>query len=174
MAWGRRERHDGELRRVYDDHVAAVYAFLAYSVGRDTAEDLTATTFERVIRHWHRYDAARASERTWILAIARNALTDHYRRNARRQSDSIDDPLIAATLGEHDSNLARVLSRGLLKTVLEQLGERERSVLALRYGADLSAREIGELLELSEANVHQITSRSLRKLRETIGERPET
>jgi RNA polymerase sigma factor (sigma-70 family) len=51
---------------------------------------------------------------------------------------------------------------------LRQLGAREREVLALRYVADLSVSEIAECLDLSVANVHQICSRSIRRLRSTI------
>ncbi len=162
-------RRDRDLRRLYTEHVRAVYGFLAYSVGRDVAEDLTAATFERAIRSWERYDAARASERTWLLAIARNALTDHYRRQAHRQATSLDaSPVLLDTLADTDDPLARALADHAFAALLDGLGDREREVLALRYGGDLSAREIGELLELSEANVHQIVSRTLRRLRELV------
>jgi len=54
----RRRSHeeDRELRRIYREHVQGVFAFFAYSVSSETAEDLTATTFERVIRSWRNYD----------------------------------------------------------------------------------------------------------------------
>src|SRR3712207_3487369 len=87
---GRRMPAD-ELHDVYRRHVAAVYAMLAYSVPADVAEDLTAATFERVVRHWSRFDPSRSSERTWILAIARNQLTDHLRRRAFRNGPSLDE-----------------------------------------------------------------------------------
>lgn len=162
-------RRDAELRRLYTEHVSAVYAFLAYSVGRQTAEDLAAATFERAIRAWDRYDAARASERTWLLAIARNALTDHYRRQAHRNARSLDDePALVATLADAHDPLAQALSAHAFTAILADLAPREREVLALRYGGDLSAREIADVLELSEANVHQIVSRTLRKLRELV------
>jgi len=48
---------------------------------------------------------------------------------------------------------------------LAQLAERDREVLALRFGGDLTGPEIAELMGLSLANVQQILSRSLRKLR---------
>ncbi len=67
-----------ELRDVYRGNVSAVYAFFTYSVDAGTAEDLTAATFERVVRSWRRYDARRATVRTWVLVIARNILTDHF------------------------------------------------------------------------------------------------
>ncbi len=55
-----------------------------------------------------------------------------------------------------------------VRSWLRDLPEREGTVLALRYGADLAARDIGQLLELTEANVHQILSRTLRKLRTDV------
>ena len=41
-----RQRHaqQAELRRVYREHVSSIYAFFAYSVSRETAEDLAAST----------------------------------------------------------------------------------------------------------------------------------
>src|SRR4051794_11412500 len=156
-----------ELRRVYRAHVRAVFAFFAYSVGRDEAEDLTSQTFERVVRSWDSFDVAKASERTWILTIARNALTDHFRRRSHRQALSTDEhPALLDTLLSTDDALARRLSVDGLKTWLAAIGERERLVLALRFGADLSAPEIAEATGLSVANVHQLTSRSLKRLRE--------
>lgn len=160
-------RTDDELRRVYREHVDAVYAFFAYAVERATAEDLTSMTFERVIRAWKRYDPAKASERTWILAIARNALTDHYRRQKHRDAVSTDEhPVLLDALSAADE-LDRRLDREELRAWLASLQPREQELLALRYGADLTAADIAELTGLSVANVHQILSRSLRKLRTT-------
>lgn len=162
----RRDARDDDLRRVYREHLDAVFAFFAYSVGRTVAEDLTATTFERVVRHWSRYDAGRASERTWILSIARNTLIDHYRRQSHRSTTSLDEhPLLLDTLAADDDAFARTLAAGAFADWLSDLKPREQEILAMRYGADLSGAEIAKLTDLSEANVHQIISRTLRRLR---------
>jgi len=161
-----RRRDDEELRRVYRTHVQAVYAFLGYSVPADVAEDLTATTFERVVRAWPSYDPARASERTWILAIARNALTDHYRRSRWRDAASTDEhPALLDRLAADDDALDRRARIDGARAWLEALDERERLLVALRYGADLSTAEVAEATGLSRANVQQILSRCLRRLR---------
>lgn len=157
---------DRELRRFYRAHVTAVYAFLAYSVSKETAEDLTSVTFERAIKAWERFDAAKASERTWVLAIARNALTDHFRRQKFRAATSLDEhPALLATMTTTEDPLALQMSADGVVEWLGQLGERDREVLALRFGADLSASEVAAATGLSESNVHQIVSRSLRRLR---------
>lgn len=156
---------DRELRQGYRDHVGAVYAFFAYSVSRQVAEDLTSSTFERVIRSWESYDPSKAGMRTWILAIARNQLTDHYRRSSHRDARSLDaEPALLDGLTAADA-VGDVAERDAFRTLLEGSQPREREVLALRYGADLSANEVAALLELSSANVHQIASRALRRLR---------
>lgn len=157
------------LRRFYREHVDAVYAFFAYSVERHTAEDLTASTFERALRAWGRYDAAVASERTWVLSIARNLLVDHFRRQKHRAAASIDEEGAVPELPSPDDPLARGLDQDELRGWLAHLSDRERQVLALRYGADLQAAEVAELLDLSAANVHQIVSRAMRRLREVAG-----
>jgi RNA polymerase sigma-70 factor, ECF subfamily len=163
----RRRDQDEELRRVYRAHVDAVYAFFAYSVSRSTAEDLTSGTFERVIRSWRRYDPRRASERTWILSIARNLLTDHFRRQSHRDASSIDEhPGLVEALAGPDDSYERVLGIDALRAWLAPLDEREREVVALRYGADLPATEVAEIMGLSATNVHQIASRALRRLRQ--------
>jgi RNA polymerase sigma-70 factor (ECF subfamily) len=162
---GRSPDEGDELRRVYRTHVRAVYAFLGYSVRADVAEDLTATTFERVVKAWSGFDPARASERTWILAIARNALTDHYRRERLRTTVSTDEhPALLDRLATGGPLEDRVQRDGLQEW-LALLDERERLLVALRYGADMSTAEVADATDLSVANVQQILSRCLRRLR---------
>ena len=161
-----------EVQRVYRQHVDAVYAFFGYSVDRATAEDLTAATFERVVRSWKRFDRSRGSERTWVLAIARNLLTDHFRAHRHREAVSTDEhPALLDRLVEDSEPLTGRLGAEELARWLAPLGEREREVLALRYAADLTTAEIADLLGLTAANVQQINSRSLRRLRSLFGSR---
>jgi RNA polymerase sigma-70 factor (ECF subfamily) len=167
---------DEELRRVYREHVQAVFAYFAHLLPRAAAEDLTSSTFERVVRSWASYDPARASERTWILAVARNLLVDHFRREQHRATLSTDaDPGLLAGRADEADPLSRRLSIEELKAWLEPLSEREREAVALRYGADLQAAEVGEIMGLTPANVHQVLSRALRRLRDrsTGGEPPQ-
>jgi RNA polymerase sigma-70 factor (ECF subfamily) len=170
----RRPARDEELRKVYRENVGAVYAFLAYSVSRDVAEDLTSATFERVVRAWASFDPSRSSVRAWVLVIARHLLTDHYRRQRHRAGPSLDEhPVILDTLVTPDDATARFIEADTAKSWLGELTQRERDVLALRYGADMTAAEIARALDLSEANVHQVSSRALRRLRTLLTERPE-
>jgi RNA polymerase sigma-70 factor (ECF subfamily) len=79
-------------------------------------------------------------------------------------TEPIDEELAPVVPGpeEHLSTSPELLS------ALTMLSERDREVLALRFGGDMSGPEIAKLLDLSLANVQQILSRSLRKLRRVL------
>jgi RNA polymerase sigma factor (sigma-70 family) len=163
----RRRMADDDLLDAYRENVNAIYAFFSYSVSHATAEDLTAATFERVVKAWSRFNPETARPRTWILAIARNVLADHFRRQSHRSAISLDEhPALAASLACSDDPAARLLSVDMVRQWLSKLEPREREVLALRFAADLPAAEVARHLDISEANVHQISSRALRRLRD--------
>ncbi|MGZ5362269.1 MAG: RNA polymerase sigma factor, partial [Solirubrobacterales bacterium] len=148
---------------LYEEHVWGVYGFFGYRVGsRSDAEDLTQLTFERALRAWSRFDPERASPRTWLMSIAKNLLIDHYRRDRSARQEPIEDHLSRRELitEDEDAGLSPELA-----TALEDLDERERELIALRFGGELTGPEIAELTGLSLANVQQILSRSLRKIR---------
>lgn len=157
-------RKDADFARVYDEHVWHIYGFFAYRVGdRDAAEDLTQATFERALRAWSRFDPRRGTERTWLFAIARNLLIDHHRRRRSQPSEPLLEGDLAGLIEPEEGAVGLELEQALA-----QLPVRNREVLALRYGGDLTGPEIAALLGLTLANVQQITSRSLRKLREVL------
>jgi RNA polymerase sigma factor (sigma-70 family) len=153
----------------YDSHVWDVFGFFGYRVGtREEAEDLTQATFERALKAWHRFDSDRATARTWLMAIAHNLLIDHYRRGRVRleplgEGDAADSQLGRESAVDEPSSLDPELA-----AAIGALGDRDREVIALRYGGDLTGPEIAELTGLSLANVQQILSRTLRRLRTSL------
>jgi RNA polymerase sigma factor (sigma-70 family) len=155
---------------VYDRHARVVFRFLVFRVGtREVAEDLTQITFEKAMRAWGRYDPRKATVQTWLIVIARNVLIDHARGTqpttplavARSEDLATEDQ---PTLGPS----------GPLGAALASLNQRERELIALRFGADLTGPEIAEVMDLSLANVQQILSRALRKLRLELSEDDES
>src|SRR5579862_6878769 len=154
-----------DFGEVFEAHVWEVHGFFAYRLGsRGEAEDLTQATFERGLRAWSRFDPRRASPRTWLLAIAHNLLVDHYRSRARRREVSLPDGLDPPA---SDERLGLGLDQALARA-LDDLADREREIIALRFGGDLTGPEIAAITGLSLANVQQILSRALRRLRASL------
>jgi RNA polymerase sigma-70 factor (ECF subfamily) len=153
-----------DFEQTYDEQLARVYGFFAQRLScREDAEDLTQQTFERALRAWDRFDPRRASVGTWLLCIARNLLIDHYR--ARAPEAPPLDELDPSLLPEVNGAPARLGIDPHLADALASLVPRDRQIVALRYGGDLSGPEIAEATGLTLANVQQILSRSLRRLR---------
>ena len=160
----------GDFADAYDEQVRKVYGFFAYRVAsREDAEDLTQQTFERALRAWSRFDPGRAPLGVWLMAIARNLLVDHYRADssARHQPlDDVDDEGLGSELPKPDLGIEPDLAEALAK-----LSPRDREVIALRFGANLTGPEIADLAGLSLTNVQQVLSRSLRRLRAALEEK---
>jgi RNA polymerase sigma factor (sigma-70 family) len=154
----------GDFAKVYDEEIWSIYGFIAYRVRcRADAEDLTQRTFERALKSWKRFDPKRAPARVWLLAIARNLLIDHYRAdNTPRQQtlDEVDEEQLGSEVPEFDLGIDPTLAEALAL-----LSPRDREIVALRFGGDLTGPEIAEMTGLTIANVQQILSRSLRRLR---------
>ncbi len=153
-----------DFASVYDDEIWGVYGFFAYRVQSVAdAEDLTQRTFERALRAWKRFDPSRAPARVWLLTIARNLLIDHYRADiwGRLQAiEEVPEGELGSELPEPDLGIEPDLAEALA-----ELAPRDREVLALRFGGDLNGPEIATMTGLTVANVQQILSRSLRRLR---------
>jgi RNA polymerase sigma-70 factor, ECF subfamily len=156
---------DDEFERLYAAEAAGLFSFLAYRTGdRALAEDLVADAFERALRARTRFDRCRASQKTWLYAIALNALRDHVRRAAAetRALERADDAPPAA------DPLASIHHRDELGRALATLSAEEREAIALRFGADLTVPEIAKLLGEPLTTVEGRVYRALRKLRSEL------
>ena len=160
-----------DFTAVYDEHVWKVYGFFAYRTrNRADVEDLTQQTFERALRSWSRYDASRASVSTWLLVIARNLLVDHLRADRSARQQPLDALSTEHSALLHESDQPDLGLDPDLERALESLGPREREIIALRFGGEMSGPEISAATGLSLANVQQILSRSLRRMRAVLDE----
>ena len=141
-----------------------VYNFFRYRVGDGPlAEDLTSITFEKAWRGRDRYRRDRAAFGTWLFTVARNVAVDHFR--SVKPTVSLDH---AAELpgGPTPEDLAVRRSEGdHLGRLLKRRPERERELLALKYGAEFTNREIARMTGLSESNVGTILHRAVEALR---------
>lgn len=141
--------------------IRRVYAFVAYRIGDGPdAEDVTSETFERAIRGRNTYDASKGTPVAWVLGIARRALADAM---AARPAPEPDPPETAsAGMEEH------VIRRLTLSAAIATLDERDRELIALRYGADLTARRIAEILDMQTNAVEVALHRALGRLRDVL------
>jgi RNA polymerase sigma factor (sigma-70 family) len=142
--------------------VRAVYGYVAYRIGPGPdAEDVTSDVFERALRYRNSFDPNRGTPIAWLIGIARRSM------NGDRPAEQIpldDAPEIAAA-----TNLEETILQTLsLQEAVSQLSERDRELIALRYGADLPSREIADALSLSPNAVDVALHRAIERLRQAL------
>ena len=154
-----------DWEQVYAEQLPRVLNFFRYRLG-DTAdvEDLTARTFEKAWRARQRYRRDVAGFSTWLLTIARNVAIDHLR--ARQRYEPLE--LAAAVRSpEHtpEQQAVQQSEAQRLAALLATLPPRQRELIAMKYGADMTNRAIARATGLSESNVGTILHRAVETLR---------
>jgi RNA polymerase sigma-70 factor (ECF subfamily) len=149
---------------VYAEQLPRVYNFLRYRLGDETlAQDLTSRTFEKAWRDRHRYRSDLAGFSTWLLSIARNAAVDH--RRTRHPHAPLEEAAEAAAEGTPEEEAVIRSNFARLSVLIQGLPERQRELLALKYGAGATNRAIAGMTGLSESNVGTILHRAVEALR---------
>ena len=144
--------------------IRRVYAYVAYRVGDGPdAEDITSATFERALRGRDTYDPKRGTPLAWILGIARHCISDMARTRDTPVAGILDVPQPGDF--EEDS-----VGRLTLAAALAQLDPHDQDLIALRYGADLTARRIGEILGMTANATEVALHRALARLRAILSE----
>jgi len=157
-------RREVDWDAMYAEQLPRVYNFFRFRIrGPHDIEDLTSRTFEKAWRDRQQYRRDRAGFATWLFGIARNVAADHLRSVREHVSlDAIDHPPTDET---PESDAARRSDIERLAKLTAHLSDRDRELLALKYGAALNNRLIAELTGLTESNVGTILHRTVEKLR---------
>lgn len=139
--------------------IRRVYAYAAYRLGDGPdAEDATSDAFERALRYRSSFDPHKGTPTAWVIGIARRSVNDLL---AARTNLVAEPPEVPTQ--DRDSALRLDLARAL-----DRLDERDRELVALRYGADLPAKQIAAQLELKTNAVEVALHRALGRLRREL------
>jgi RNA polymerase sigma-70 factor (ECF subfamily) len=144
-----------------------IYKYLRYrGLDVDEANDLTSAVFERAVGKLAGYDPRRGAPNTWLFAIARNMLNSHWRSAGLHSAVPLEAVEKQPTFDPPPEEM--VVRRETRRELIEALGsldERERELIALKFSALMTNREIASLTGLTESHVGVILFRALRKLR---------
>jgi RNA polymerase sigma factor (sigma-70 family) len=143
--------------------IRRVYAYVAYVVGSGPdAEDLTSDAIERAVRYRDSYDPAKGTPSAWLIGIARRCITDRHGEPPPLPDEALEQ------LPDPRGDVTEVVDRLAVQAAVATLAPRDRELIALRYAADLTTRQIGELLGLQPNAVDVALHRALARLREAL------
>ncbi len=162
-------RNGFDVRRAFDENG---HALLGYAVNalrdRPLAEDCVQETFLRAWRARARFDPARATERTWLFAIARNVIVDTLRTRARLPVIGDDTELETRAADAIDP-----LERLHTLEALAVLSEAHRTAVVAVHLHGRSYQELADATGVPAATWRTRTFHALRALRTHLGEMEE-
>jgi RNA polymerase sigma-70 factor (ECF subfamily) len=156
------------LTELYDQYAPRIYAYIYRRVSdARLAEDLTGEVFVRVLqairseRFWH------TSFSAWLYRIAHNLVVDQYRQQGGVREVKLDERLVA-TQEDPDVALDKQLSHQSLRAAISRLTTDQQQVLVLRFGEQMTAREVAEIMDKTTGAVEALQHRALGALRHIL------
>ncbi len=157
---------------LYDHYQGSVYRFLFYRTRSSTlAEDLTSETFFRALRNMQNFRWQGKDFGAWLMTIARNLATDHFKAGRTRLEMTTED------MGQHDdategpeTAVLASLTNEILLEALTRLPNEQRDCLVMRFLQGMSIAETAAVLGRSDGAVKQLQLRGVRNLAKLMPE----
>jgi RNA polymerase sigma-70 factor (ECF subfamily) len=161
----------GEFSELYNEYFPKVFAYVYGRVqDKEVSLDIVADVFEKA---FIKKKSLRSPESfgSWLFTIARNEVSSHWRKEkpaARAAQEAAwEREIHHQPRGPEEAMLHRERLEALAGLV-SQLPRREQEIIALKFDAELTNREIAHVLSTSEVNVRVTIFRALRKLRDRM------
>jgi RNA polymerase sigma-70 factor, ECF subfamily len=156
----------GARRTLYLQHVDRVFRAVRGMLRSDAdAEDVTQDAMLTMLTSLHTY-TPRADARfaSWVMTIAVNTARRRFRRRRPELTPTGELPEIPVEGVDPAETIDRARRGRALLVALAELPERERTIVSLRYGAELNASEIGAAVGLDPAAIRKILERARTRL----------
>jgi len=159
-----RDGDPGAQRRLYEQVVDRVFrAVRPMFQDESEAEDVTQDAMIKVLSSLDRYAPREGSSFvSWVVTIAYNVARKRFRRRrpvpTEPEALSVLQERVASAPGPCD-DLERQQTRALVLRALWEIPERERQILSLRYGAELSSGDVAAIVGLKPAHVRKLCER---------------
>ncbi|ROR72608.1 RNA polymerase sigma-70 factor (ECF subfamily) [Bogoriella caseilytica] len=150
-----------DLADAYDQHGGEIFGFAINAVrDRGVAEECVQETFLRAWRARERFDPSRGALRTWLFTIARNVITDSYRRDAR-----IPEPVEAGHMSQRSAPERDPADRLMAMEALASLSVEHRQVVVAVHLLGLGYAEVSDSTGVPVPTLRTRTFYALRALR---------
>jgi RNA polymerase sigma-70 factor (ECF subfamily) len=159
---------EAALTEIYDEYAPAIYRYVYRKTGdRDTAQDLTAETFHRLLEALHREAGPREHLSGWLYRVAHNLIVDFYRSQPDDAPTSLEDvnPSVPPSQGEA---LARTDRAARARAALERLTPLQQQVVILRFLEEMSLREVAQVLNRTVGSIKALQHRAVNSLQRLL------
>ncbi|MCA9932480.1 MAG: sigma-70 family RNA polymerase sigma factor [Anaerolineales bacterium] len=156
------------LTEIHERYYVPIYRYIAYRVNEpQVVEDLTSEVFLRLLSALRDSHAPQNTLRGWLYGVASNIVKEYYRQKKRAKLTLLDE-----SMPSNGRSLTQQIDHKLmgekLLALMKDLTEDQQQVLALRFGFEMSIKEVAELMGKSEGSVKMLQARAIASLASRI------
>ncbi len=160
--------------QLYTRYLETVYRFILYRVGDVAlAEDLSQETFTRALRRINSFTWQGREFAAWLITIARNLVTDHFKASRTRFEFTTGEISDADEISESPETIVITeLANASLRAAVQRLSPQQQQCVELRFLHELSVAETAAIMGKNEGAIKTLQYRAMRALQKLIQERP--
>jgi len=153
------------FEKVFDKEIDNIFRFIFLKIdSQQLAEDFTQDVF---LKFWEKLETVE-NPRAFLYKVARDKITDYYRKKGREATVALNDPL----LKDEEVNLEKEIIKNLeiedIQDALKLLKDDYQNVIIWHYLNNLSVQEISQLMGRSPEAVRVLLHRALSNLKRVI------
>jgi RNA polymerase sigma-70 factor, ECF subfamily len=156
------------LEQIHDMYYVPIFRYISLRVNEhETAEDLTSEVFTRLLSALQDKTAPQKTIRGWLYSVASRVVKDFYRKKYRRKQVTLSESVPSQADGPAQK-VELMLTNENLRQALTELTDDQQEIIALRFGYEMSIRDVAETTGKSEGAVKMLQARAIAALSRTM------
>jgi RNA polymerase sigma-70 factor (ECF subfamily) len=161
---------EAALAQIFDTYYPVLYRYFYYHTAHmQTAEDLAAQVFQRLLARLHAGTGPDRNVKAWLFRVAQNLLVDDARRFTHRNHAPLDEDAPDDQYPVEEQTQSMLL-REQMQSLLMELTPQQREVIILRFLMDMTSVETAEVLKTTVGATKALQNRALSLLRRKLAE----
>ncbi len=160
--------HFGTLMSKYHNEI---FSFVFNMLGNyDDTEDLVQEIFIKTFNNLRKYDASKASFRTWLYRISSNHTINYLSSSSykKKSKNELDTSLLIDSSNIEEELIKEAQIKQIIKVMKKKLSEKHQKILILHYFSGLSVKEISDVLHIPDKTIYKALKTSIKKIKEEV------
>ncbi len=156
------------LEQIHDMYYVPIFRYISFRVNEhETAEDLTSEVFTRLLSALQDKTAPQKTIKGWLYSVASRVVKDFYRKKYRRKQGALEETVPSLADGPA-KEVESMLTNENLRQAITELTDDQQEIIALRFGYEMSIRDVAQTTGKSEGAVKMLQARAVAALSRTM------
>ncbi len=152
------------LEQIHDTYYVPIFRYISFKVNdHEMAEDLTSEVFTRLLSALQDKTAPQKTIKGWLFSVASRVVNDFYRKKYRRKQVALENSVPSQADGPAQ-RVESMITNENLREAITHLTDDQQEVIALRFGYEMSIREVARTTGKSEGAVKMLQARAVAAL----------